>query len=414
MTPAPWMNDPTVIKVVDALGASECDVRFVGGCVRDAVLGRETSDIDIATPDLPETVIDKLTQAGLKAVPTGLSHGTVTAVADGRGFEVTTLRKDTACDGRHAAVEFTTDWQEDASRRDFTFNAMSLRPDGTLFDPFGGVADAKAGIVRFVGNPQDRIREDYLRLLRYFRFLAHYGRSSPCSDLTRIFKELRPGLDQLSAERVRVELMKLLQADSPLDAVEAMGRSGVLAQVVGDEVDCATLASLLQREQQARSAGYRGNEWPPRWVALFEARSKDLSQRLRCSAKEQKYIASIWEAARRAEAASDPPALYHYVNDFDEAAARAGVLVAWAREHAPGRSDARWLDQYARVSAQSPKPFPIAGADIRALGITEGPEIGAILADLKTLWIESGFTLARDDLKQRLQTLITTAGPSKK
>ena len=166
----PWMARPAVAPVLSALGAPLLDVRFVGGCVRDAVLGLDVGEIDLATPERPERVTARLADAGLRAVPTGLSHGTITTVVDGVSFEITTLRRDTACDGRHADVEFTADWHEDSRRRDFTINAMSLRPDGMLFDDHGGSGDAKAGRVRFVGDAANRIQEDYLRILRLFRF----------------------------------------------------------------------------------------------------------------------------------------------------------------------------------------------------------------------------------------------------
>src|SRR5579871_5681187 len=174
-----WLSAPELTRLFAALGAPAVDVRCVGGSVRDAVLGRDRvdSEIDIGTPEPPDRVIARLAEARIKAIPTGLDHGTVTAVVEGRAFEITSLRRDTACDGRHAAVEFTTDWHEDVRRRDFTMNAMSLGPGGALYDDHDGVADARAGRVRFVGDPDDRIQEDYLRILRLFRFTALYGRT---------------------------------------------------------------------------------------------------------------------------------------------------------------------------------------------------------------------------------------------
>ena len=173
------MNAPETQAVLRALGQGGAELRFVGGCVRDAVLGRAIGDIDIATPEPPELVIERLTAAGLKAVPTGIQHGTITAVAGGKAFEITTLRRDVETFGRHARIAFTDDWREDAARRDFTFNALSCTPEGVLFDYFGGVQDLTAGRVRFVGDARQRIAEDRLRLLRFFRFLAWYGRGGP-------------------------------------------------------------------------------------------------------------------------------------------------------------------------------------------------------------------------------------------
>src|SRR4051812_43644908 len=185
-----------------ALGAPDLDVRFVGGCVRNAIIGRPIADFDIGTPEPPTVVLKRLARAGIRAIPTGIEHGTVTAVVGKQSYEITSLRRDTACDGRHAAVEFTTDWEEDARRRDFTINAMSLKPDGTLFDYHGGFEDARAGRVRFVGEPADRIQEDYLRILRLFRFFAWYGREEIDTATLNAVGMLKGGLTRLSAERI--------------------------------------------------------------------------------------------------------------------------------------------------------------------------------------------------------------------
>lgn len=410
MTPASWMTDATVTKVFGALGYPDVDVRFVGGCVRDAILERTISDIDIATPDLPDVVADKLVHAGLKVVPTGLSHGTVTAVADNRGFEITTLRKDTACDGRHASVEFTTDWVEDASRRDFTFNALSLRPNGDLFDPFDGVADAQAGVVRFVGNPQDRIQEDYLRILRYFRFLAHYGKAAPQSDVLTTCTALKSGLAQLSAERVRTELTKLLQAERPLVAIDAMVETGILSQIATADVELNTLSVLLDLE--ARADVGQPVDWLGRWVALFAQESEPLSRRLKCSGKEQKRIANLVAAAERSGDSFVTPARYYYLHDFEPAVGAVGALIAWARRGET--TGTQWLELYAEAGARSPRVFPLSGADVRAAGVEEGPDVGGILATLEKEWIESGFTLPVGDLKTRLRTLADKTDPTKK
>ena len=181
-----WMAAPATRAVIAALTADGATVRFVGGCVRDALLGRAVKDVDLATEDLPETVVEKLTRAELKAIPTGIAHGTITAVADKQPFEVTTLRRDVETDGRHAKVAFTDDWTADAARRDFTINALFYDPDGTLYDPFDGRADLESGRVRFVGEATQRIEEDVLRLLRFFRFTAWYGRPPPDQNSHRL------------------------------------------------------------------------------------------------------------------------------------------------------------------------------------------------------------------------------------
>ena len=251
-----WRNDPKLARLFAALGAPTVDVRAVGGCVRDAVMERDRpdSEIDIGTPEPPDAVTKRLEDAGLRALPTGIAHGTVTALVEGRTFEITSLRRDTACDGRHAAVEFTTDWQEDARRRDFTFNAMSLTPKGVLHDDHDGVADARAGRVRFVGDPADRIQEDYLRILRLFRFAALYGRRPIDEATLAACRAHKSGLARLSAERVQTELAKLLAAVDPTAAVAQMRSVGVFAEILPLDDNEGMLRNLIAIEQGANAA----------------------------------------------------------------------------------------------------------------------------------------------------------------
>ncbi len=221
------------------------EARVVGGAVRDALDGRAVSDIDLATPRRPEAVTAALQAAGIRAIPTGIDHGTVTALVDGRPFEITTLRRDEETDGRHARVAYTDDWQEDAARRDFTINAMSMTPAGEIFDYFGGRADLAAGHVRFVGDPATRIAEDYLRILRFFRFHARYGRGEPAPAATAAIRAGVPGLARLSPERVWGELKRILAAPDPVGAVALMAELGVLPALVPEGVDGAVSPALF-------------------------------------------------------------------------------------------------------------------------------------------------------------------------
>ena len=233
-----WLRDPAGRAVMDALlAAAPGGARYVGGCVRNALLGAAVSDTDIATVLTPARAVAALEAAGIRAVPTGFDHGTVTAVAGKRGFEITTLRKDVATDGRRAVVAFSTDWEEDASRRDFRLNAIYADTDGRLFDPVGGIADALEGRVRFIGEPQARIEEDYLRILRFYRFHAWYGRTPLDADGHAASSRLRAGLRQLSAERVWSELKKLLSAPDPRAVLEAMQEGNVLNEVLPSAID---------------------------------------------------------------------------------------------------------------------------------------------------------------------------------
>ena len=235
-----FLSDPALSSLWDALP----DARIVGGAVRDALAGRPVADFDLATPQSPDAVIAALKQAGLKVVPTGLAHGTVTAVLDGRGFEITTLRQDVETDGRHAIVAFTADWKQDASRRDFTINAMSMTRDGRVHDYFGGVADLAAGRVRFVGEPATRIAEDYLRILRFFRFHARFGRVPPDPETLTALKAGIPGLARLSVERVWSELRRILGAPDPDEAIGLMFDLGIWAAAVPEAMTRAPLADL--------------------------------------------------------------------------------------------------------------------------------------------------------------------------
>ncbi|HEY0053089.1 MAG TPA: CCA tRNA nucleotidyltransferase, partial [Caulobacteraceae bacterium] len=235
LPPQPWMTDPAAVTVFDALEAEggEGCARYVGGCVRNAVMGLEAHDADVATTLSPERVIAAAQKAGLKAVPTGVDHGTVTLISGRRPFEVTTLRRDVETDGRRAVVAFTDDWAEDAARRDFRLNALYADREGGLYDPTGGgLEDARAGRIAFVGEAQSRIREDYLRILRFFRFLAWYGRGKPDAAGLAACAELVAGLDSLSAERVTGEMLKLLAADDPRQAARLMEEAGVLGRAV--------------------------------------------------------------------------------------------------------------------------------------------------------------------------------------
>ncbi|HEX3701377.1 MAG TPA: CCA tRNA nucleotidyltransferase, partial [Phenylobacterium sp.] len=247
----PWMTAAETVAVMDALAAAGGPeaARFVGGCVRNCLTGHPVDDIDIATVLTPDRTTAALEAAGLKAVPTGIEHGTVTAVAGGRGFEITTLRRDVSTDGRRAVVAFTTDWEEDARRRDFTLNALYADREGTIFDLTGqGVADARAGRIVFVGDPEQRLREDYLRILRFFRFLAWYGKGAPDAAALAACKALRSEVTTLAAERISKELVKLLAAEDPRGAVALMLETGVLELLLPEPIDLERLNALVEIE----------------------------------------------------------------------------------------------------------------------------------------------------------------------
>jgi len=400
---APWLESRPLLKVLSALGAPATDVRAVGGCVRDTVLGRAVTDIDLATPDLPTTVIDKLEAAGLKAVPTGIDHGTITAVAEGQGFEVTTLRKDTACDGRHAAVEFTQDWREDATRRDFTINAMSMRPTGEVFDFFDGWRDAESGRIKFVGEPADRIQEDFLRILRFFRFLAHYGRVDPDPATVSACHEHRSRLAALSADRIRNEMVKLLSARDPSAALLLMQETDVLTEVVPGETDAGAVARLIALEAHLRVEGNLQDQdsWFGRWCALVPDHTADVADRLHMSKRDAASLQALHDASQAVPSGDEESTWRDFLYTHHDVAADA-VLVAAARAQSI-EMDAI-AGSHARCLEWRQPTFPITGRDLQDLGFESGVALGQMLKRLERQWLDSGFNQTRDDLLRTAAT----------
>jgi len=364
--PPAFLADPALRAVLAALPRA----RLVGGCVRDAVVGRAVADLDLATPDAPEAVMAALVAAGLKAVPTGLAHGTVTAVAAHRGFEVTTLRRDVATDGRHAVVAFTDDWAADAARRDFTINAMSMTASGEVFDHFGGLDDLAAGRVRFVGDAATRIAEDYLRVLRFFRFHARYGRGAPDAAALAAIRAGVVGLARLSAERVWSELKRILAGPDPAGTVALMREAGVLAAVLPEGGDGRGLAAIV--------AAGAPDDPVLRLAALIADDGVAAAARLKLSGAEAARLVAL-------RAAAVPP------DDADDDALRRALAEA-PKEVLVG---AAWLagrDELlrARLAAMAVPVFPLAGRDLIRIGSTPGPEIGVVLSAVRSWWLAGG------------------------
>ena len=415
LPPQPWMTDPAAAAVIAALTAEGAEVRFVGGCVRNALLGLPIADVDLATPDPPETVVRLLEAAGLKAVPTGLDHGTVTAVADHKPFEVTTLRVDVETDGRRAVVAFTDDWEADAGRRDLTMNALSCRPDGTLFDPFGGVVDLEAGRVRFVGEARARIEEDYLRLLRFFRFQAHYGKVPPDPAVLDIAEALAPELKRLSGERVREELLKTLRAADPVPVLEIMIARRVLDAVLPEELGTAVLQVLMTVEPETATP-----DALRRLAALLPPECKAalaVAERLRLSNAERDRLARLADgkvhlaggAAVFERGTEDGGrALRRLIYRLGPEAVDDLLLLDFARRQAGGRRpDGEVLARArAEVAAWRPLSFPLKGRDLLDLGLAEGPQVGDLLEELEAWWLEEDFRPDRPALLARARTLM--------
>ena len=366
----PLLDDPGVRAILRALPAA----RVVGGAVRDAIAGRPGADVDFATPERPEVVIAALAKAGIRSVPTGLDHGTVTAVVAGRGFEVTTLRRDVETDGRHAVVAFTTDWQADAARRDFTINAMSMDGDGAVFDYFDGIDDLRAGIVRFVGDPACRIAEDYLRILRYFRFYARYAAAPPDPELWQAIREGIPGLTGLSVERVWNELARILATPDPAPTLALMSRLQVLAAVLPEAGDLAPLHRLAAAQAPADAI--------LRLAAILDGDPNAVAARLRLSGTDrERLIALRGEPVPRPDA--DEDAIRRMLADTD---GRTLEGRTWLTSDA----DPAW-DALRRRLAMTPRPvFPISGKHALALGIAPGRAMGALLQEVRAWWLAGG------------------------
>ncbi len=376
--------------------------------MRNALIGAPVADVDIAATTLPAETIRRAEAAGLKAVPTGVEHGTVTVVAGGRPFEVTTLRADIETDGRHAKVSFGRDWKADAERRDFTINALYADADGRVVDLVGGLADIEARRLRFIGDAEQRIREDYLRILRFFRFFAWYGAGRPDAEGLKACARLKDGLDRLSAERVWAELKKLLAAPDPARALLWMRQSGALTRVLpeSEKWGIDAIHALVRSEQDLG--------WQPDPLLRLEAivppdavRMEALAVRLRLSTREATRLKQ-WSLADPVASRTTEAQLARKLYRGDVRAITDRLLLALASARAKAvEDDAAMIEAggYSRLLAFAQKwekpVLPIKGADLSALGAVPGPRIGAALKALEDEWIDSGFTLARDALLER-------------
>jgi poly(A) polymerase/tRNA nucleotidyltransferase (CCA-adding enzyme) len=368
--PPGFLSDPALTPVLAALP----EARIAGGAVRDTLAKRPVADIDLATPRRPDQVVAALTEAGIRAVPTGIDHGTVTAVSGGRGFEVTTLRRDVRTDGRHAVVDFTDDWRADAARRDFTMNALSMTRDGAVFDYFGGIGDLHSGVVRFVGDSARRIAEDYLRILRFFRFHARYASGPPDAAAVAAIRLGVPGLARLSAERVWSELARILGTPDPCGAVALMAELGVLAAIIPEGADPTRLARVVAAGAPADPV--------LRLAALLTGDPEAFAARLRLSSAERGRLAAV-RGAPLARPDADDAALRQLLAEVDPA-------VVLDRTWLDGGAGPEWTALRARLGAMKRPVFPLEGRDVLALGLAAGPEVGALLRAVRAWWLEGG------------------------
>jgi poly(A) polymerase len=388
---AAWLQEGPLARLLTVLDGDREGARVVGGAVRNALLDEPIGDIDIATTAHPQEVIRRVEAAGFKAVPTGIDHGTVTVVVEGRPFEVTTLREDVETDGRHAQVTFGHDWRRDAERRDFTMNALSAASDGTIYDYVGGLADLDARRVRFIGDPARRIAEDFLRILRFFRFHAAYGRGALDAAGLHACIVARAGLDALSRERVRMEMLKLLITEHAIPTLAVMTETGLLVTVLGGVPLLASFANMTKLEtafglkpDAVRRLGALG-------VSVVEDAGR-LRERLRLANAEQKRLLSMadgwWRISPQQGEPSARVLLYRLGPDYY--ADR--VLLAWSRSPA-GTADAEWRQLLTLPDRWVAPAFPLKAADFIARGVARGPALGAALRAAEEAWIAEGFPL---------------------
>ncbi|GEP61976.1 CCA tRNA nucleotidyltransferase [Reyranella soli] len=380
MTP-PWMNEAPVRTLLAALAGGGITARFVGGCVRDWVLDRPISDIDIAVDKAPETVTKVLEAADIKVVPTGLKHGTVTAIVKSRPFEITTLRRDVETDGRRAIVAFTDDWRTDAERRDFTFNALYAEPDGTIHDYFDGQVDLLAGRVRFIGDPEQRIAEDRLRVLRFFRFHARFGKPpfhGPSFDACRRNAATVSGL---SGERVAKELLRTLDAPGGADAFDAMLEAGVLDHWLPEYAGSTRLRALAAREGAAREEKADALR---RLAAILpvDANATAIGKRLRLSTQDSVRLQLMLDPGNAIDTTNLRASLY-----------RLGTKLFIDRVLLDAPGD--WRAALALAGSWTPPELPIGGNDALALGLKPGPKVGALIEAVERWWVAGDFSADR-------------------
>lgn len=378
----PWAGDPAARTLFDALGGAGSVARFVGGCVRNAVLKCPIDDHDIAVAAPPEAVMRVLEAAGIKVVPTGLRHGTVTAVIAGRPFELTTLRRDVETDGRRAVVAFTDDWLQDAGRRDFTFNAMYADLDGTLYDPFYGRRDLADARVRFIGDADTRIAEDRLRVLRFFRFHAWYGRAPFDAAGFEACRRNAGTLPGLSGERVRRELLRLLEAPAPADTIAAMMESAILDHWLPECIGAARLRELIGREDRPDALRRLASILPT------GADATAIGKRLKLSTQEALRLEVMLAPDPVIDVASGPPAwragIYRLGNGLYADRLLLATTVA-----------GDWKAALATARSWKPPELPVTGGDALKLGLKPGPRVGALIEEVERWWIDGDFTADR-------------------
>ncbi|WP_265034327.1 MULTISPECIES: CCA tRNA nucleotidyltransferase [unclassified Wolbachia] len=381
--------------IIDAIEEFGGEARLVGGCVRDSILQRDVHDIDLATNLLPDQVMKALKLRNIKTIPTGLKHGTITAVLNQRSFEITTLRHDVKCDGRHAKVEFTNNWQADASRRDFTFNALYADKHGHIYDYFGGIEDLKARRLNFIGNAEDRIKEDYLRILRAFRFHAKICVGDLSDEILSVCKKHSHMIQNLSGERIRDEILKLLECNDPFPTLKSMQESDVLQKIIPKEVKCEILSSSL----------LLGTDALVKLALLLRTTKNDrlslgeyVSKFLRLSNKQKKKLLFLLSNDIKTELSEKEQKKYISLFGRELYCDLAKICGVESGEN---------VDKYISFANTFNIPkFPLSGDDLISIGHQPGKSLGRSLELLKQHWEDSSYTLTKEELVLYVKSLL--------
>ena len=402
---AAWLNEADTKAVMEALASGGGTARFAGGCVRNALMGEPVADIDIATTETPEKARALLEAKGIKVVPTGIDHGTITAVMPSRHFEITTLRVDVATDGRRADVAFTEDWVADASRRDFTMNALYCDADGTVHDPLGGRDDLKARRVRFIGDAHARIREDYLRILRFFRFHAWYGKGEPDAASLRACAEEREGLRQLSGERVRDELLKIASADEAGEAYRQMAAAGILAIVLPEASRLDRFEKYVEIEATQLFAPADPILRLGAMLDLDAAGVAALAQRLKLSNKDRDRLAAMLTDKTKIVCYLSMREVRRALYTMGLRLFKDRVSLGWADDRR-GHNAFQWRAMLAMADSWEKPELPLTGEMIKAAGVPEGPEIGRVRKEVEEWWVDSDFIDDEFSIIERLKAVV--------
>ncbi len=401
-----WLTGERTKRLFAALLNGGGEARFVGGCVRNALLGAAVADIDVATTILPDEVAQRLSAAGITTVPTGIAHGTVTAIVDHQPFEITTLRRDVTTDGRRATVAFTTDWSEDAGRRDFTFNALYATADGEVIDLTGGLDDLAARKVRFIGDAGQRIAEDYLRILRFFRFHAWYGTGEMDAAGLAACAEARQGISTLSGERIHAELLKLLAAPDPVPALRTMAATGILGEILPGALDFERLARLVEIEET-----HLFSDADPvlRLAALIAGgpaeRRQALMRRLRFSNAETARLTAIDRSDVKIISYLSIREVRRALYRLTPAIFKDKAMLGWAADRKQSNAP-QWRALLALADSWQRPDLPLTGHEVMAAGVPNGPDIGRVMAEVEEWWIDSDFTDDKFSVIERLKAVV--------